>query len=86
MTHPLTDEIISKQFGRYDGIDDAMVYDEDDMRTAADWQLEHIIEWFKESTSHFGAGDCLYFDNLHDLDEGIENVIRKAMRPTQKDS
>ena len=34
--HPLTDETISKQFGRYDGIDDAMVYDEDDMRAAYD--------------------------------------------------
>ena len=34
--HPLTDEIVEKQFGRYDGIDDVMVYDEDDIRAAYD--------------------------------------------------
>lgn len=46
MTHPLTDKIIAKQFGRYDGIDDLMVYDEDDIRTAYDLgrseQLEQV--------------------------------------------
>jgi len=36
MTHPLTDKIISNQFGRYDGINDEIVYDEDDIRAAYD--------------------------------------------------
>ena len=36
MTHPLTDKIISNQFGRYDGINDERVYDEDDIRAAYD--------------------------------------------------
>lgn len=38
--HPLTDEIISKQFGFYDEISDRKAYDEDDMRAATDWQLD----------------------------------------------
>tara|TARA_Y100000389_G_scaffold1496_1_gene1516 strand:+ start:512 stop:763 length:252 start_codon:yes stop_codon:yes gene_type:complete len=49
MTHLLTDKIIEKQFGRYDGIDDVMVYDEDDIRSAVDWQLEQVIDWLRNN-------------------------------------
>jgi len=85
MTHPLTDEIL-EQFGMPDDlcVEGERVFFDDDMRAAADWQLEQVIKWFKESTSHYG-GDCLYLYHL-DLDEGIENVLRKAMRPTQEDN
>ncbi len=60
------------------------------MRAAADWQLEEVIKWFNKSTSHWG-GDCLYFDQsgnpiAPDLDKGIENVLRKAMRPTTQEN
>lgn len=40
--HPLTDEIIVKLIG-----DRNLFYclTEDDMRAAADWQLEQVLEW-----------------------------------------
>ena len=40
--HPLTDEIIIELIG-----DRNLFYclAEDDMRTAADWQLEQVMEW-----------------------------------------
>ena len=85
MTHPLTDKKALSLFS-FERLMDASqpITIEDAMRVAADWQLEQVIEWFKESSSHYG-GDCLYFYHL-DLDEGIENVLRKALRPTQEDN
>jgi hypothetical protein len=48
--HPLTDEIIEEiahsgyidDYGRYN-------YAADDMRAAADWQLEQVIEWLRQN-------------------------------------
>ena len=83
--HPLTDEKARSLFSFERLLDMSQPLEiEDCMRTAADWQLEQVIKWFKQSTSHYG-GDCLYFDNHYDLDEGIENVLEKAMRPTTQE-
>ena len=85
MTHPLTDALCATI--RAETKDNWLEYHEPSpterrvMRATADWQLEQVIKWFKESTSHYG-GDCLYLYHL-DLDEGIENVLRKAMRPQE---
>ncbi len=86
-THPLTDKIISKQFGRYDGIDDVMVYDEDDMRAAYDLgraeQLEQVMTWLDENLNNYTddnyLGDCQpFYELIPDLE--------KAMRPTQENN
>lgn len=78
--HPLTNEICEQISRR--GVSVTTSIERDNMRAATDWQLEQVIKWFKQSTSHYG-GDCLYFDNHYDLDEGIENVLKKAMRPQE---
>ena len=62
--HPLTDEII-KEIARFDP-------DEDDMRAAADWQLEQVVEWLKEKEY-----DQYHYDKIIYADD-----LRKAMRPT----
>ena len=80
MTHPLTDKIISNQFGRYDGIDDEMVYDEDDMRSAADWQL-------KKCDDELGnILHCLAIAGKITGEERIQLYVlfKEAIRPTKK--
>ena len=67
--HPLTDEIISKQFGRYDGIDDVMVYDEDDVRAAYDLGRDEQCEQEQEIRE--------LKRQLHEKDITIHNVIKK---------
>ena len=84
--HPLTDLMIEEL------AEDMFYYEyyipifRQDLQVAYDKgrddQLEQVIKWFKQSTSHYG-GDCLYFDNHYDLDEGIGNVLEKAMRPQE---
>jgi len=74
--HPLTDDII-----RYDkklGCQDlgTWIYTENDLRAAADWQLEQVIKWLKEKE----------FDQL-DYDEIIyADDLRKAMRPVTQEN
>jgi len=70
--HPLTDEICEKLADTEDRpfTDIEM----DNMRAAADWQLEQVIEW----VSKFG----LYlFKHPWHKDEVIRE-LKKAMRPT----
>ena len=52
----------------------------DDMRSAADWQLEQVMIWLKSQKDDPGP---LYYD-LSTL-ESIECSLRKAMRPAQED-
>ena len=64
MTHPLTDEIIHREFLP------KFCYREDDMRAAADWQLEQVIDWIEE---YLTAGDV------------ISESLKEAMRPQQQE-
>jgi hypothetical protein len=88
MPHPLTDKIISKQFGRYDGIDDVMVYDEDDVRAAYDRgrgdQLKQVIKWLKDNTSKYVYHDYYGADEQQELFKCLED-LQKAMRPTTQE-
>ena len=65
MTHPLTDSYLQSYYKYSDG-----PYDEDDMRAAADWQLEQVLEyivandWFAEPERRIAE-------------------LRKAMRPQE---
>ncbi len=81
--HPLTGEIISKQFGIYDVIEGEMLYDEDDMRAAADWQLEQDLkklEDFVEDFSYRGHNDAANYELRCFL-----SSFKSYMRPTQED-
>ena len=69
--HPLTDDII-----RYDkklGCQDfgTWIYTENDLRAAADWQLEQVKEWLR--------------NNLHFMPPSVDYIVenlQEAMRPT----
>ncbi len=88
MTHPLTDKVISKQFGRYDGIDDVTVYDEDDIRAAYNLgrakQLKEVLAWLKFG---YQTDPNLSRDRNHrgGFNE-IAIALEKAMRPQKEES
>ena len=79
MTHPLTYEIMDKIHGDEPGYSNP--YDEDDMRAAADWQLEWVIEWIKRYRPEDGDGPIYDFVDGQDRLKLITD-LRKAMRPT----
>ena len=76
MTHPLTDEIIEEL------AEDILCYEynvrvfNQDMRAAADWQLEQVIEWLRDSLQ-----DHRYSGIGIDVEYVIED-LQKEMRPT----
>jgi hypothetical protein len=68
--HPLTDEIC-------DQIQDSVhPCDPADMRAAADWQLEQVIEWIKECPNYD-------LDFLSECRRMIAD-LKQAMRPQQQ--
>lgn len=82
--HPLTDDTIryTKKLGCHDL--GTWIYTENDMRAAADWQLEQVMEWLDKSLTDYSdteVWNCI--DNLH----WLRSDLKKAMRPTtQEDS
>ena len=87
--HPLTNEICDQIHGGELG--DGYPYDEDDMRDAADWQLERVMKWFdKRVTDYPETGvlsyiDILYNQNCRDDLYRLKNDLKKAMRPTTQE-
>ena len=73
--HPLTDEVIGKTFS-FSGEYTSRWYDEEDMRAAADWQLEELTKWLKGNIANYVGAGC-YFHTESFLDD-----LKKAMRPT----
>ena len=74
MTHPLTDEMIIELIG------DRNLFHcltEDDMRAAADWQLEQVIDWLKAEI----FDRCIW---PHEVDT-LPRKLQNAMRPQQQD-
>ena len=70
--HPLTDEICRHLADTEDRPFTSI--EMDNMRAAADWQLEQVIEWLRDT---------------HEEHIGLLAVIkdlREAMRPTQEDT
>lgn len=64
MTHPLTDQICEELSVYQSNCDDETITD---MRAAADWQLEQVIEWL---------GDYPAVADVFDA-HGIEGVIQE---------
>jgi hypothetical protein len=76
MTHPLTDEMIDElaQFNS-DLTGEQVVNRDHDMRAAADWQLEQVIEWIKE---------CPNYDlDYHAECDRMIKDLKEAMRPQE---
>ena len=71
MTHPLTDELCYQMSLENWG----MGLSNDNMRSAADWQLEQVIEWLKDE-----------LDYRSDIDPNLLSDLKKAMRPQEDDS
>ena len=89
--HPLTDEILHDNFnGFYDSADHTCgysIFDADDMRSLADWQLKQdqkMLEDFLEEFSCRGHSA----DAILDLRMFVENFksYMRPTRPTQEDS
>ena len=74
--HPLTDEICEEISLR--GISITMPIERNNMREAADWQLEKVIEWLKDHAAvyMYEAHDGPCFD-----EDGLLDDFKKAMRP-----
>ena len=84
--HPLTDKIIREELitrDKYDrrlrdGI--ANCYKEN-MRAAADWQLDKVLEWLNENLSNYT--DDTYLGDCYPL-HMLERHLKEAMRPQKE--
>ena len=85
MTRPLTDEMLEQeQFRSYLLSKDVeeLWHTRDDMRAAADWQLEQVIEWIEEK----GLLRYVYGEHaIIDTDEVVAD-LKKALRPQQQEN
>jgi len=81
--HPLTDEIC-------DQIQDSVhPCDPENMRTAADWQLEQVIEWMEVNLMKhdFYEGYAYLYDDCSQAyirEEELLEDLREAMRPQEE--
>ena len=75
MTHPLTDEMMEAIHGNRPGYSNP--FDEDDMRAAADWQLEQVIEQWEEVMD----STMTDIQVIREFDKRL-----KAMRPQQQEN
>ena len=77
--HPLTDEICADIVKvNYSSPESSYC---EDMRVAADWQLEQVIEWIRRHP--WVGSDCPIYDFEDEQDRSqLITDLRKAMRPT----
>ena len=75
--HPLTDDLCYTVCEEWPPEDDV---EKDNMRSAADWQLEQVMKWIDKNISNYTdddyLGDC---EPLHKL----QDDLKKAMRPQE---
>ncbi len=89
--HPLTDEIILRQFGSYQP---KIAYTDDDLRHAYDLgarkghneQLDKVLVWLNKNLRNYTDDDFLIANrydctSIHEIKEDL----RKAMRPTAQE-
>ena len=89
--HPLTDKIIdtfaSPQYDYFEGIGEINLgNDHDDLRAAADWQLEQVIAWLEDNLDERYVWADVMPPGI-DVEDLIID-IKLAMRPatTQEDN
>ena len=79
MTHPLTDDLCH-QIAELWPPEDAAEYD--NMRSAADWQLEQVIKWLGKNLSNYT--DDSYLGDMSPLHR-LDDDLKEAMRPTTQE-
>jgi hypothetical protein len=94
MKHPLTDEMIDK-IAHFDSdlTREQFVNRNEDMRAAADWQLEQVIEWLQINLGMFDDDTGYRYvkdDVVYPADRVVDWVkvitdLKKAMRPQQQE-
>ena len=77
MTHPLTDDFCHRIAESWPP--DAA--EKDNMRSAADWQLEQVIKWLRENLDERYIVDGDVLDLVMDV-ESVVIDLKQAMRPT----
>jgi signal transduction protein with GAF and PtsI domain len=79
--HPLTDEKARSLFSFERLLDMSQPLEiEDCMRTAADWQLEQVMEWLDEHLTNYS--DDAYRGRCESIND-LEDHLKQAMRPTK---
>ena len=79
--HPLTDKIC-RDLTAYTDFYNPTVQ-RNDMRTAADWQLNRVLDWLDKNLRYYT--DDTYLGTCKPLYE-LTGDIEDAMRPTQEDN
>lgn len=77
--HPLTDEICERVSRRC--VSTTTSIERDNMRTAADWQLEQVMKWLEENISNYTDDD--YIDDCEPIHLWMRDDLKKAMRPQE---
>jgi len=75
--HPLTDETCERISSRC--VSTTTSVERNNMRGAADWQLEQVMEWLKEHAAEYAYED--YYGPCFN-DNGLLDDLEEAMRPT----
>jgi|DEB0MinimDraft_6_1074348.scaffolds.fasta_scaffold24646_3 hypothetical protein len=87
--HPLTDEIAKELSSWHLDILDPYLADDhrSDMRSAADWQLEQVIEWLTENLCYIqedGLVRYVYGDGFATIaTHEVVRDLKKAMLPQE---
>jgi len=90
MTHPLTDEICRHLADTEDRPFTSI--EMDNMRDAADWQLEQVVQWIEDNllNPHGNRRQLYVYDNdwktYREFDYELIDRLTQAMRPTQEDN
>ena len=78
--HPLTDEVIHRELLPIPL--PKCFYRENDLRAAADWQLQQVVEWLRSDLD----GSCIWAPPGHTVNiESVISDLKKAMRPTTQE-
>ena len=78
--HPLTDTICEElSCFPFEDCDEEGIMT--DMRAAADWQLEKVIDWLKTNIEDYVLED---YYSTYFLPEAFFNDFKKAMRPQEE--
>ena len=79
--HPLTNQIIEKIAEDVFYYDHSIPISKIDMRAAADWQLDKVLEWLNENLSNYT--DDTYLGDCYPL-HMLERHLKEAMRPQKE--
>ena len=88
--HPLTDKKCISLFSFERLMDESRPFTiEDAMRTAADWQLQQVIEWLKSNLNcsiYLQPDDSCPYLSMYEIDvDDVLKDLKDVMRPQQQE-